>query len=224
MPRTLNRMREANRDTAQANRIRHCDVSGCPKFRSYTKRYCRWHAERNRRYGHPLGRMITRKVYQGYFPGVRRLIRQCPSETLAVIYQLLREILFPGPVSKSSRSRANLLRSELQRIAHVPRRDERALVIATSLFLLSHHNPYRLPDDERLTRMIGHGVLQLAPRPGHYHFRGDHWQSCGRPAGATATHTIGSKIREALSPWFLHCIRSYTSPTTTKKNKEFCPT
>ncbi len=199
------------KDWSSRNRCLPCSAGGCAKLRHWTTQWCRLRTQRVNLYGHPRGRMIYRREYRGFFKTVRQHVARCPAETLRVMHELLRDILTPHWPPKNFRSRRYVVWQELERLRGVSNREQKALLIVSAIYLLSHHYPDILPDDERLTRALAHGVLRLAPRPRNVRWLPTPTRYRSHPAGASATSAIGSKIRRAFVPWFLHI-------TTTAKN------
>ena len=175
---------------ARRNRQKPCTAPGCRKFRRRTSAWCRGHERRVHVWGHPDGKVITKKTLAPYRTAVARFLDQHIAAghsstilALSIIQEFLQAEAAKGRASTYTtapptqlphprkRTRAypaclrlsSILRDTYGDDVEAMARD--VLVVAASVWWFSARHRHRLPDDQRLTLMIGYHVLALARFP-----------------------------------------------------------
>jgi hypothetical protein len=183
-------------DYAAANIRRPCRLSGCTAGRVGFSPYCRAHAARVERYGHPEGRPIDPKEYAVERKLVEKLITaHADHEGVKSALQWLRkwfDAAQRGEDVPGGRDVARLAGHGMSPLS--------ALVESSALFLYSWWSPRNLPDDERLDFAIGIRVLTLVRREKRFgSLKGKPRYFCRR-IGKVARRETGRRIRVNLGP------------------------
>lgn len=187
----------------QQNSLRQCSASGCVSPRSRISPHCVQHTTRRNRYGHPLGRMITRKEYEVEHTEVSTFIAanlNHPAVTAALkwIEQWL--------VGSFNGDRTMPAHHDMARLHNQCVTPVAILTVAAALWVYSQRRPARLPDDLRLTYAMSLAVLGLIPReqrrvPAQV---GKPSHSYPKQHSALARRDIGGRLRRSLVALFVN--------------------
>lgn len=188
----------AFRARRQRNQAKQCRIEGCHSNRSALSPYCGRHQKAADRWGHPLGHSLGRKhdypvehqrassfiAAHRDHPGIR--------SALLWIEQWLAAV---------TRGEDCEGREDMQRLAEHGVTPLAILTETVALFLFSRWLSRRLPDDDRLTYMIGTRVLTLAVLGKRYtgYINGRHRQR-SKPLTKTARRDVGRRLRFTLAP------------------------
>lgn len=194
------------------NRRLPCAVQGCQYHRSFVGQYCSWHQTCQKRYGHPLGRLIRKQEFTSYAKLARKLFKKLedhPALTAAVY--TVGALLAPGEEPRAPKPlRLNprwLLHRELQRVHGIEPRN--ALAAVVGMWLFSYHQPRQLPDDQLLTYSLALAILRMRPLAitrSHYDHKSDKVENTYRCVSGLACGLLGSRLRNALAPFFLSLV------------------
>ena len=191
-----------------------CDVPQCPNRRVYVGRYCAFHQLRNRAYGNPFGRSISKEEVAPYLKIVRRTLKQLQANASVVAaMDTLRPLLDPGAeptMPKPLRLNARwLLHRELRRIEDEGAKVEEALAATAAVWMFALRNPRELPDDIRLTYALGRAVLKLRRLACSRVYWNDELQreeKTYRAVPGLASRLLGQRVRRQLGVFFLNLV------------------
>jgi hypothetical protein len=181
---------------AAANVRRPCRLSGCSFGRVAFSPFCRSHAARVERYGHPEGRPIDPKEYAFERQSVEKLLAtHSEHEGVKSAVQWLQRWLDAAQRGEDVPGGRDFARLAAHGVLPLS-----ILVESAALFLLAHWSPRRLPDDDRLTFAIGVRALCLAPRERRYGTLNGKSRYFSRSIGKVARREVGRRIRLNLGP------------------------
>jgi hypothetical protein len=204
-----------------SNSSRPCRHGGCSGRRKALSPYCRLHAVRVERYGHPDGKPINPKEYAVERARVADFLeRHASHEGLINALKWLQKWL-----DAARRADAATLGSEnvpgareLRQVAEHGVTPLQLLTEAAALFMYSQHQR-GLPDDDRLTWAIGVRVLTMAPRERRYgmlHGKPRYWS---RSVGKVARREVGRRIRTTLAPLLVNIVQGIEAERSEKQRE-----
>jgi hypothetical protein len=199
------------RERTYSNKLRRCSVPDCEKPRNCISRFCTWHKDANRRYGHPLGRIIEKQELAGYVQmaktAFKRMGDQHPALVAAV--DLMQTHLDPRQEpNRGKRPSHNprwALWRELERLRGVDPTD--ALAVAVAVWMFSAANPRELPDNARLSYALAHCIFRMKPlgvRTSRYKPTTGTFVNKSHIPGGQAAGLLGRRLRAALAPFLVN--------------------
>jgi hypothetical protein len=221
--------RTDTRQRAALNQRHPCAVRTCPYRRNWTSQYCAAHRTRHRRYGHPLGRHVSKDEHASYRKLARRLFRRFADHPgLLAAKEVVAALLSPQqnePRRKPLRLNPHWqLWRELTRLRSEGVTPDEALETIVGVWLLSLFEPEKLPDDTRLDYAIAQAVFHLrplevatsrwidSPTGGYAH-------NVSRQPGGLAAGLLGRRIRFQLTPLMVNLLEFIESEHQEKTKK-----
>jgi hypothetical protein len=194
-------------DYAAANVRRPCRLSGCSLGRVAFSPFCRSHAARVERYGHPEGRPIDPKEYAFERQSVEKLLAtHSEHEGVKSAVQWFQRWLDAAQRGEDVPGGRDFARLGAHGVSPLS-----ILVEASALFLYSRWNPRKLPDDTRLDFAAGLRVLSLVPREKRFGFLNGKPRHYCRSIGKVARREVGRRIRLNLAPLLVNIAEAVTA-------------
>lgn len=203
------RKRGEVRRKRELNERSRCTVSNCTKHRHGLSPYCQAHKVAARYYGHPEARKVQRKEYAGERREAGRFL-QLHANHRAVIAatrffdRWLRDAATMQPVPAAV---------DMRRLAAHGVTGAEMVEEVLSLWLYSRHNPRRLPDDVRLSKMLGTAVLRLAPLSAPE----GGGRAKARSLGGSVRQEVGEFIRASLDVFPFHVFAALEQQRKTRQ-------
>jgi hypothetical protein len=196
------------REGGYRNQQKPCAVPGCTKRRTGITRHCAWHRTAQRKYGHALGRAITKQEYAGYVEMAEVAFERMGADHPALVaaVDIMRTLLDPGhePI-RGKRPTHNprwMLWRELERLRGTDPKE--ALAVVVGVWMLSIGRPQDLNDDIRLTYALAQAIFRMRPfeiTRSHYDDSTGTVENRGRVPGGLAVGLFGRRVRNALAPF-----------------------
>ncbi|MBK8191388.1 MAG: hypothetical protein IPK79_13190 [Vampirovibrionales bacterium] len=202
------------------NRWQQCEVGGCYKPRHQSSQYCANHARRQQYYGHAEGYRIKKKDLAPFLKSVKRFFRK-HKEHPAIVesIKVLDEWLYEGVILASNGGGKAC--QELRRLYDSGIRGKDVLEVAGAVWLMSHHLPAMIPDDERLTFALSRAILQTCPQTERitgFSSTGEAKRSHNR-AGATVHRVVGQFIRDSIGIVYYRMFEAMARDTEREKQQ-----
>jgi len=158
------------------------------------------HHRRVDRWGSPHGRAIKKLELQPYREQVSEILNRDPKHPGVVsAKQFITSWLEAAASGADVPGRRDVARLHAHGITA-----DAVLNEAAAVFALSYFSPRTLPDDERLTFMLGAHVIGLAPREQGIGYLGGKRRVFYRPIGKVAREAVGKRLRLNLLKLFLN--------------------
>lgn len=177
----------------------YCAVSWCNQRRNGNSQYCANHARRNREYGHPEGRPITKQDLAPYLKRVKQFFRKHKDHVATQeAIRVLDRWLYEGALIAVNRP-GDRVSHELRRLYDGGLRGKEALEVMGAVWLFAYECPHRLPDDRRTTFALSRALLQTRPQIIRRVSRrsGKERLIYNKP-GATVHEVIGQQVRNNI--------------------------
>jgi hypothetical protein len=183
----------------ELNESQSCKVRGCQQARHKLAGYCQKHAQRNTKWGHPLGRAWSRREIDQYLPAARSFIEENREHRgiAAAIEFLDAELSSAYEKVKHTHMITGFLANSLRHLHDFGVTGEEILVRVVACLLFEDQLAAREADPEVFKRNSGRYVLLAAPRLGPP----VRMQKYGR--------TLGRWLFANLKPLYAHVL-SYT--------------
>lgn len=185
----------------QRNSYKVCFISSCARGRAGVSRYCDKHKDKQRKYGSPEGRPLSRvSDYGGQLSEVSRFINtnishQGIQTALKWVETWLNDAT-TGLKVPGKRSFRNLSDYGVSPLS--------ILIEATSIYLYWTNNPHILQEPDELDCALTVGILRLAPSEGRDVWVGGEMKRRYRKVGSLVRREIGSRIRKTLGGLFIN--------------------
>ena len=177
------------------NEAKKCRVSNCLNSRYRVSGLCKHHQGIKDRYGHPLGRSISKREYLAEQEDIRAFIDKNidhPAMKAGIKW-------FDKLLKNVSAGQHVAAKRELKQLVYAGIGGRECLEAVLSVWLYSHRRPSRLPDDIRLDFAIAAAVLGLATREKvKVHKKGKETYYYRRSPHSTL-RGLGKLIRESLA-------------------------
>jgi hypothetical protein len=186
-----------------------CSVSWCQRSRHGNSQYCSNHARRNRDYGHPEGRPVTKQDLAPYLKRVKQFFRKYKDHpaTLEAI-KLLDQWLQEGAIIAAHHP-GDRVNQELKRLYDGGLKGKEALEMMGAVWLFAYECPHRLPDDRRATYALSRALLQTRPQSiRRVSRRGDSERLIYNKPGATVHEVIGQRVRDSIGLTYVRMIEA----------------
>ena len=196
MPRTIKRAYAENRNLK-------CSVGWCTNLRRGLARYCTMHENNLKRNGHVKARSIPKTELRGYQARVAAFLDAHAGDPT-----VRQAVAWCASLLRGAQNEKRPLAGYLQRLSVKGITGREVLERVAAAWLLSWQDPYRLPDDDRLTFQLAKQVLYTRPLRGRFmgvDKKGRRKHRAPRPQGATL-RTLGTRVRENLAPFVAHMV------------------
>lgn len=186
-----------------------CSVSWCNNARHGNSQYCSNHARRNRDYGHPQGKPITKQELAPYLKRVKAFFKKHKSHPATVEACAILERWFKESAQVALYQPGDRISQELKRLYDGCVSGREALETIGAVWLFAYERPHQLPDDKRTTFALSRALLQLRPQAiRRVSRRGGMERMIYAKPGANVHEIIGQQVRDSIGVIYVGMIQA----------------